>query len=461
MPDSTLHPTPRSASRTLMAGGGAAGSRPRAFAAATLAVLLPVGLLATGAAPAAAAAPVCDSETFVRAAPLPTYSVTVCLLTPADEDELTDPVDVTATATVDDPAGLAAVQRVTFRWLPTGAATDSYLLSDNDAEPGAVYRMSLRSYRLPGTTGALVARAVADDNTTDAVAAARTVDTTVDVTKDTTHVPPVPAPFSPRLGASGPGERYTLAATRDGVDGSPQSHAVVGVIKGWVPDSFSYLGDVYTNGTAYEFDTWYGEAGGYGDLAGVTNPTVGNHEYREPGASAYFSYWGGVPRWYSYDVGGWHVAVLDTNDQTLTGDNQLAVGSAQYQWLDADLAAHAGSCTIVVQHQPRYAEVPGASPTSPASRTYLQDLWSLAYTRGVTLLLAGHVHKYERWTPMDAAGNPLAGGLTQIVAGGGGREAVNASTPDPRVAARAGVGALRLDLGPGDAAFTYANGTGT
>ena len=96
----------------------------------------------------------------------------------------------------------------------------------------------------------------------------------------------------------------------------------------------------------------------------------------------------------------------------------------------------------------------------PGSRAYLQDLWSLAYKRGVTLLLAGHVHKYERWTPMDPTGNPVAGGLTQIVAGGGGREAVNPSTPDPRVVARGGVGALRLDLGADDLAFTYADATG-
>ena len=159
-----------------------------------------------------------------------------------------------------------------------------------------------------------------------------------------------------------------MAATGDGVDGSPQSHDVVNVIKGWNPDSFSYLGDVYTNGTAYEFDTWYGEAGGYGDLRAITNPVIGNHEYRpDVGATPYFEYWGGVPHYYSYDVGGWHVVVLDTNTEFA----QTAVGSEQYQWVDADLAAHQSQCTIVLQHQPRYAEVPG-------SRSYLQDLWSLA-----------------------------------------------------------------------------------
>lgn len=378
------------------------------------------------------------------------YDVQVCLVSPGTGDQLADPVDVTATATVTDPAGRAQVQRVTFRWLPAGAANDTYLLSDNDAEAGDLYRMTLRSNRLPGASGSLVARAVVDGDVQDGVPGATQVDTRVDVDTDATTVPPAAPPFTPRLGTPGPGERYTLAATGDGVDGSPQSHAVVDVIKSWSPDSFSYLGDVYTNGTTYEFDTWYGEAGGYGDLLPLTNPTVGNHEYRVPGAAPYVEFWGGISHQYSYDVGGWHVAVLDTNTEYA----QTAAGSPQYQWLDADLAAHQDDCTIVVQHQPRYAEAPG-------SRDYLQDLWSLAYDRGVTLLLAGHVHKYERWTPMDASGTPVAGGLTQIVAGGGGREAVNPSTPDARVVARGGVGALRLDLGPDDAAISYVESSNT
>jgi hypothetical protein len=408
--------------------------------------------LVAGAGAAAAAAPVCETKTIDRSGlGLDPYDVQVCMVTPGDGAQLADPVDVTATATVTDPAGRAQVQRVTFRWTPTGQSSDTYLLADNDAEPGDLYRMALRSHRLPGATGTLVAVAVVDDDSLDGVETPRMVDTGVEVTVDQNPdtAPPSAPPFSPRLGAPAPGERYTMAATGDGVDGSPQSHAVASVIKTWNPDSFGYLGDVYTNSTSYEFDTWYGEDGGYGDLDAITNPVIGNHEYRTDNATPYFEYWGGVPHYYSYDVGGWHVVVLDTNTEFA----QTAVGSEQYRWVDADLAAHQSQCTIVLQHQPRYAEVPG-------SRSYLQDLWSLAYYRGVTLLLTGHVHKYERWTPMDPAGTPVAGGLTQIIAGGGGREAVTASTPDPRVVARGGVGALRLDLGADDLAFTYADATG-
>ena len=61
-------------------------------------------MLVSGAGPAAAA-PVCDTETIDRTAyGLAPYDVTVCLVTPGDGDDLTDPVDVTATATVTDPA---------------------------------------------------------------------------------------------------------------------------------------------------------------------------------------------------------------------------------------------------------------------------------------------------------------------------------------------------------------------
>ena len=95
----------------------------------------------------------------------------------------------------------------------------------------------------------------------------------------------------------------------------------------------------------YEFDTWYGEAGGYGDSR--PSPTRSSATTSTaPRRAPYFAYWGGVPHYYSYDVGGWHVVVLDTNSPTIPA-TQTAVGSAQYQWLDADLAAHQGACTIV------------------------------------------------------------------------------------------------------------------
>ena len=225
----------------------------------------------------------------------------------------------------------------------------------------------------------------------DGVQGATTVDSGVDVVKDATTVPPPAPPFSPRSAHRGRW-RYTMAATGDGVDGSPQSHAVVDVIKGGTPTRSPT--SAMSTPTAPRTSSTPGTARTAATATSCPSPTRSSATTSTAtgGGGPYFEFWGGVPHYYSYDVGGWHVAVIDTNTEYA----QTAVGSAQYDWLDADLAAHQSACTIVMQHQPRYAEAPG-------DRSYLQDLWSQAYYRGVTLLLTGHVHKYQRWTPMDQA----------------------------------------------------------
>ena len=138
--------------------------------------------------------------------------------------------------------------------------------------------------------------------------------------------------------------------------------------------------------------------------------------------------------------------------------SQLVPGSAQYDWLAQDLATHQGSCTIAYMHHPRYSNVVGVS------RDGLAQVWQLLVDQNVTMVLAGHAHTYERWTPMDRNGAAAPGGLTQFVVGTGGREIINPKGTEPRVAAQTmqpAAGALRLDLGPDDAAFSYATTDGT
>ena len=92
-------------------------------------------------------------------------------------------------------------------------------------------------------------------------------------------------PFVPRTAAPGPDGRVRLAVVGDGADGSPESLAVTAQIAALDPDVFAYLGDVYDNGTPFEFDTWYDDPAGYGRFRGITNPAIGNHEYRTDGAA--------------------------------------------------------------------------------------------------------------------------------------------------------------------------------
>ena len=63
---------------------------------------------------------------------------------------------------------------------------------------------------------------------------------------------------------------------------------------------------------------------------------------------------------------------------------------------------------------------------------------------------------------MDGNGSPTAGGLTQFIVGTGGREIQNPSSTEPQIAASVTTpGALRLDLGRDDAAFTFASTDGS
>ena len=75
-------------------------------------------------------------------------------------------------------------------------------------------------------------------------------------------------------------------------------------------------------------------------------PAPGNHEYNGSRASGYFQYWGdrageAVKGYYSYDLGGWHVVVLNTNCSVpALGGCQR--GSPQEVWLREELGKAPG-----------------------------------------------------------------------------------------------------------------------
>lgn len=144
-----------------------------------------------------------------------------------------------------------------------------------------------------------------------------------------------------------------------------------------------------------------------------TRPTPGNHEYDQVGPGNYFSYFGDLAGsstqgYYSYQLGTWHVVALNTNLPS-TPD------SPQANWLRADLDAHLGQCTIAYMHHPRFSSGPHGD------RDRMDSLWRMLYAYGVSVVVAGHDHIYERFTPLDADGAPdSVRGMRQFVVGTGG-----------------------------------------
>ncbi len=185
-----------------------------------------------------------------------------------------------------------------------------------------------------------------------------------------------------------------------------------------IPGTVITLGDnAYEFGTINDFNKCYDPS--WGRQKARTYPTPGNHDYLTPGATGYFTYFGaaaGDPHkgYYSYDIGDWHIIVLNSNCVEVGG---CGVKSAQVAWLQSDLAAHPTLCTLAYWHHPLFTS--GGQGNDDA----VKPLWQVLYQAGVELVLNGHDHDYERFAPQDPNGvaDPVKG-IREIVVGTGGKE---------------------------------------
>jgi acid phosphatase type 7 len=218
------------------------------------------------------------------------------------------------------------------------------------------------------------------------------------------------------------------------------------------------LGDhVYPSGTPEEFARCY--APSWGRHKARTRPTPGNHEYRTPGAAGYFDYFGaaaGDPArgYYSYDLGEWHIIVLNTNCRDVGG---CETGSPQEQWLQDDLAAHPAACTLAYGHHPRFSSGIGHDEPQIVARDAVQTdqtgaFWTALYAAGADVVLAGSEHNYERFAPQDPAGShDPERGIRQFVVGTGGvnLRGFEEVAPNSEVRSDSAFGVLTLTLRPG------------
>lgn len=188
-----------------------------------------------------------------------------------------------------------------------------------------------------------------------------------------------------------------------------------------LPDAtvFTAGDNAYEKGTAAQFAKCYDKT--WGKFKARTHPTPGNHDYATSGAGPYYDYFGAAAGkkgdgWYSYDLGAWHIVVLNSNCKHSA---KCAVGSLQEKWLKADLAASTARCTAAVIHHPRFSsddvEGQGDGP-------HVGPLWNDLYDAGADLVVSGHSRVYERFAPQTPAGvaDPDFG-LPLINVGTGGR----------------------------------------
>ena len=202
----------------------------------------------------------------------------------------------------------------------------------------------------------------------------------------------------------------------------------------------------YDDGTYREFMACFDPS--WGRHKARIKPTPGNHEYySDPPGSGYFRYFGaaaGDPDkgYYSYDLGKWHIIVLNTNREC--EDIPCDAGSAQETWLREDLAAHPTACTLAVFHHPRF------SSGDHGNNDFVQDLWQALDDGGVDVALQGHDHSYERFAPQDASGRADPAGIRSFVVGTGGvnHYEITDAQPNSEVRNDDTHGVLKLTLHP-------------
>jgi len=218
----------------------------------------------------------------------------------------------------------------------------------------------------------------------------------------------------------------------------------------------------------------------WGRVKPLTNPAIGNHEYRytgtystckaeqnKTGAPGYFGYFGfaaspldgspsapctiGCKGYYSYDIGSWHLIAVNSNCSA--PGVSCSAGSSQETWLKNDLAqVPASSCILAYWHHPRFS-------SGVQSSSSLQPMWQDLYDAGADVVLTGHEHFYERFARLGRTGAgtdkyapvPDPDGTREFIVGTGGRNHQSFSTirPGSEVRNSDTFGVLKMTLHPG------------
>jgi acid phosphatase type 7 len=233
------------------------------------------------------------------------------------------------------------------------------------------------------------------------------------------------------------GDRAILWAVGDGANGSADGKAVAALIARDSVDAVLYLGDVYNEGTAEDFEENYDTT--YGRLSSVTAPTSGNHE-ADNEDEGYDPYWRRAhgerpPDWYAFEAAGWAILSLDSE---LDDDDDE---SEQRRWVEAQVRAP-GTCRIAFWHRPRFS-----AGTRYGDEQDMEALWN-ALRGHAAIVLSGHEHNMQRFKPID--------GIVQFVSGAGGAKLYSLRSDDRLSFGDDDThGALRLDLRPGVARYAF------
>ena len=245
------------------------------------------------------------------------------------------------------------------------------------------------------------------------------------------EIPPSNATFAfatPPAPAAGARLRVALTADLGQTDDSlaTMTH-IKAAVDGGEADLVLFPGDLsYADGYGPRWDS-YGRLSEFLFASVPAAYAPGNHEfgngegfahylarYAPPAGPPAARAGGGL--WHAFDAGPAHFVLLCAYCDT-------SPGSLQYRWLSADLAAAAANRAtspwiVAAWHAPMYNSNT-AHQREPSALRFQANFEPLFLEYGVDLCFAGHVHSYERTTPV-AAGAPAKCAPVHVGIGDGG-----------------------------------------
>ena len=185
------------------------------------------------------------------------------------------------------------------------------------------------------------------------------------------------------------------------------------------PDALLITGDIpYRGGNDKDWAVFDSEIKPVWDAKIRIYPALGNHEFAGGDEKGLANWWKRFPdlqgrRWYSVTFGNCYFIVLDS-------DSKLKPESPQWQWA-ADQLAHlpdAADFVFITMHHPPYTDshehlIPGQGHSARHQEQEFAAMLEALQPklRPRLIVIAGHVHNYERFEKSS---------VTYLVSGGGG-----------------------------------------
>ena len=184
---------------------------------------------------------------------------------------------------------------------------------------------------------------------------------------------------------------------------TPDAAKTVNIAKSLNPQLILGLGDYSSTETD---DCWVNLSK---PVDPITRIAIGNHDNEYDGlATSYLNHYGLSKQFYSYDIKNVHVLTMATEED-------VKVGSAQYNFVVNDLRSSAGNpdvkWIVATMHTPFYTSPNECSAAGCEGDEELRDIYHPLFDKyGVDIVLQAHVRNYERSFPLvfnqESSSNP-------------------------------------------------------